>query len=180
MLPKTNLENQQTPKPCQHHTSHRKHASHNLATNAGWHEDRTVPGELFVKLRPIPMWKPSGYGCRNTPTPPLRSYRKEAVRLLFWATQVQNKPLSSLNREDLLAYEAFLIQPSADWIAPVLPRRGGGRRLLDGPLSASSVRQAMGILSGLFGYLVQAGYLGQPAGTTSPAWRGEEQPSCNG
>ena len=89
----------------------------------------------------------------------LRNYCKEAVRLLFWATQVQNKALSSLNREDLLAYEAFLIQPSADWIAPALPRRGGGRRLLDGPLSASSVRQAMGILSGLFGYLVQAGYL---------------------
>lgn len=89
----------------------------------------------------------------------LRSYRKEAVRLLFWATQVQNKALSSLKREDLLAYEAFLTQPSADWIAPALPRRGGGRRLLDGPLSSSSVRQAMGILSGLFGYLVQAGYL---------------------
>jgi hypothetical protein len=28
----------------------------------------------------------------------LRNYCKEAVRLLFWATQVQNKALSSLNR----------------------------------------------------------------------------------
>ena len=43
----------------------------------------------------------------------LRSYRKEAVRLLFWATQAIGKPLSSLNREDLLAYEAFLANPSA-------------------------------------------------------------------
>lgn len=89
----------------------------------------------------------------------LRSYRKEAVRLLVWAAQGLNKPLSSLNREDLLAYEIFLARPSVEWIDPALPRRGGGRRLFKGPLSPRSVRQAMGILSGLFGYLVAAGYL---------------------
>ncbi len=69
------------------------------------------------------------------------------------------KPLSSLTREDLLAYEAFLAQPGEDWIDGKLPRRGGGRRLFDGPLSPNSVRHALGILSGLFGYLVAAGYL---------------------
>lgn len=89
----------------------------------------------------------------------LRSYRKEVERLLVWATRGQGKPLSSLTREDLLAYEAFLAQPSEDWIDPRLPRRGGGRRLFDGPLSARSVRHALGILSGLFNYLVAAGYL---------------------
>lgn len=89
----------------------------------------------------------------------LRSYRKEAVRLLFWGTQVMGKPLSSLNREDLLAYEAFLANPPAEWIDTSMPRRGSKRRLLDGPLSPRSIAQAMGILSGLFGYLVEAGYL---------------------
>ena len=89
----------------------------------------------------------------------LRNYRKEALRLLIWATQGLNKPMSSLNREDLLMYEAFLANPSTEWIDPVLPRRGSNRRLFDGPLSPDSVRQAMGILSGLFGYLVAAGYL---------------------
>jgi len=69
------------------------------------------------------------------------------------------KPLSSLTREDLLAYEAFLANPSVEWADPTLPRRGGGRRLFEGPLSPRSVRQALGILSGLFGYLVAAGYL---------------------
>ena len=88
----------------------------------------------------------------------LRNYRKEALRLLVWATRGLGKPLSSLNREDLLAYENFLANPSGEWIDPALPRRGGGRRLFDGPLSPRSVRQAMGILSGLFGYLVAAGY----------------------
>jgi len=88
----------------------------------------------------------------------LRNYRKEALRLLVWARQGLGKPLSSLNREDLLVYEDFLSNPSGDWVDPTLPRRGGGRRLFDGPLSPRSVRQAMGILSGLFGYLVAAGY----------------------
>lgn len=89
----------------------------------------------------------------------LRSYRKEAGRLLIWATRVLGKPLSSLNREDLLAYEIFLTNPSSEWAAPTLPRRGGARRLFEGPLSPRSARQAMGILSGLFRYLVAAGYL---------------------
>jgi integrase/recombinase XerC len=80
----------------------------------------------------------------------LRSYRKEVERLLVWATRGQGKPLSGLTREDLLAYEAFLAQPGEEWLDPKLPRRGGGRRLFDGPLSARSVRHALDILSGLF------------------------------
>ena len=87
-----------------------------------------------------------------------RNYRKEAVRLLIWATQGLSNPLSSLNREDLLAYEAFLANPSREWTDPTLPRRGRARRLFIGPLSPRSIRQAMGILSGLFSYLVAAGY----------------------
>ncbi|MEQ7993517.1 tyrosine-type recombinase/integrase [Xanthomonas hortorum] len=89
----------------------------------------------------------------------LRAYRKEAERLLVWTTRALGKPLSSLAREDLLAYEAFLARPGNDWIDGKLPRRGGGRRLFDGPLSPQSVRHALGILSGLFVYLVAAGYL---------------------
>ncbi|KWB91751.1 tyrosine-type recombinase/integrase [Burkholderia ubonensis] len=89
----------------------------------------------------------------------LRSYRKEAVRLLIWATRALGKPLSSLTREDFLLYERFLAAPAADWTDPALPRRGGARRLFDGPLSERSRRQALGILSGLFNYLVAAGYL---------------------
>ncbi len=89
----------------------------------------------------------------------LRNYHKEALRLLIWATQVLRKPMSSLNREDLQIYEAFLNNPSATWIDTALPRRGAGRRLFDGALSPRSVRQAMGILSNMFGYLVAGGYL---------------------
>nr|WKF60888.1 Tyrosine recombinase XerD [Paraburkholderia busanensis] len=89
----------------------------------------------------------------------LRSYRKEAVRLLLWATQALGKPLSSLTREDFLLYEQFLAAPTGDWADPARPRRGGARRLFDGPLSERSRHQALGIVSGLLSYLVSAGYL---------------------
>ncbi|WP_243048741.1 tyrosine-type recombinase/integrase [Dyella sp. RRB7] len=88
-----------------------------------------------------------------------RSYRKEAERLLAWATQVRGKAISSLTREDVLAYEAFLANPPADWCDDALARRGDHRRLFAGPLSNRSRRQALGILAGLFNYLVRAGYL---------------------
>lgn len=51
----------------------------------------------------VRLWLAEYAGSLHT----LRSYRKEAVRLLVWATRGMGKPLSSLNREDLLAYEAF-------------------------------------------------------------------------
>ena len=103
----------------------------------------------------VRLWLAEYAGSPHT----LRSYTKEALRLLVWCTGTLNKPLSSLNREDLLRYEAFLLNPPANWIDMALPRRGQQRRLLTGALSSRSVRQAMGILSGLFSYLVEAGYL---------------------
>ncbi|MEQ1593822.1 MAG: tyrosine-type recombinase/integrase [Casimicrobium sp.] len=89
----------------------------------------------------------------------LRSYRKEVERLLLWATRARGKALSSLTREDVLAYEAFLADPGDEWMNRELPRHGSNRRLFERALSAGSVRHAMGIVSGLFGYLVAAGYL---------------------
>ena len=89
----------------------------------------------------------------------LRSYRKEVVRLMIWANHYLSRPLSDLTREDLLAYEAFLLRPAMEWCDPVLPRHGIERRLFTRPLSAASIRQAMCILSGMFSYLVDAGYL---------------------
>jgi len=88
-----------------------------------------------------------------------RSYRKEAERLLLWATQMRGKPVSSLTREDVIAYETFLAHPPATWCDDGLARRGERRRLFVGPLAERSRRQALGILAGLFNYLVRAGYL---------------------
>lgn len=88
-----------------------------------------------------------------------RNYQKEVGRLWFWATRWLDKPISSLMREDLLVYEAFLRNPPPTWTDPNSPRHGSQRRLFTGPLSDSSVRQTITILSSMFSYLVAAGYL---------------------
>lgn len=103
----------------------------------------------------IGLWLAEYHDSSHT----FRSYRKEATRLLLWATQVRGKPVSSLTREDVIAYEAFLAQPPATWCDDGLARRGEHRRLFVGPLAERSRRQALGILAGLFNYLVRAGYL---------------------
>ncbi|MFM0197761.1 tyrosine-type recombinase/integrase [Paraburkholderia strydomiana] len=103
----------------------------------------------------VRLWLAEYAGSPHT----LRSYRKEALRLLMWATRTLGKPLSSLTREDFLLYERFLAAPAGDWADPARPRRGGMRRLFAGPLSERSRHQALGIVSGLLSYLVSAGYL---------------------
>lgn len=90
-----------------------------------------------------------------------RTYRKESERLLLWALIERGKPLSSLAREDLLAYEEFLKNPSpkAQWCGPRRNRTDRRWRPFQGPLKESSRRQALVILHGMFTYLVEAGYL---------------------
>lgn len=121
--------------------------------NRGRHSIRQIAADTDIEA--IRLWLAEYAGSPHT----LRSYRKEAVRLLLWSTRTQAKPVSSLTREDLLAYEAFLSRPPSEWIDTTRPRHGGDRRLFAGPLSPRSIRQALGILSGLFNYLVAAGYL---------------------
>jgi integrase/recombinase XerD len=92
------------------------------------------------------------------------NYRKEAERLLLWATVELRKPISSLTHEDLLIYQRFLAdpQPAARWVIPA--RRKFARshpdwRPFAGPLSGTSQRQAIIILNTMFSWLVNAGYL---------------------
>jgi integrase/recombinase XerD len=91
------------------------------------------------------------------------SYRKEAERLLLWATVELRKPLSSLTHEDLLAYQRFLAdpQPAARWVmhGRKVARAEPDWRPFAGPLSPASQRQAFVILNTLFAWLVTAGYL---------------------
>ena len=97
----------------------------------------------------------------------LRAYRREAERLLLWAAIERKKPLSGLNREDVLDYARFLSdpQPSDRWCAPRHIRRNNPAwRPFEGPLSPSARDHAISILSGLFDFLVTTGYLkGNPA-----------------
>lgn len=95
----------------------------------------------------------------------LQAYRREIERLVLWATVQRGKPLSSLTHEDLLAYEHFLSdpQPAGRWVLAgqkKLARSHPDWRPFAGPLSPSSMRQAMVILNACFAWLTEAGYLG--------------------
>lgn len=96
-----------------------------------------------------------------------RNYRKEAERLLLWSLIEKQKPLSSLNRDDLRDYQAFLQQPrpQARWCGPRRLRTHPDWKPFQGSLQASSIAQAITSINALFSYLVEAGYLaGNPLG----------------
>ena len=97
----------------------------------------------------------------------LRSYRKEAERLLLWTLIEKQKPLSSLSRDDLRTYQQFLAdpQPQDHWCGPRKLRHNINWRPFEGPLSKVSIGQAITVINALFSYLVEAGYLsGNPLG----------------
>lgn len=90
----------------------------------------------------------------------LKSYRREAERLLFWLAS-QNNSLCDMNREMLRHYEAFLEdpQPAEQWVGPTKPRHHAQWRPFRGGLSPASRRQSLIILQGLYSWLVEAGWV---------------------
>lgn len=110
-----------------------------------------------------------------------RSYRKEAERLVLWALIERRKPLSSLMREDLQAYELFLVdpQPQKLWCGPRAPRFSDRWRPFERALSKASQHQALVILNALFNHLVAAGYLkGNPLALTRRRRQNQARPSA--
>jgi len=94
--------------------------------------------------------------------PTRRTYRCHAERLLLWAVFARGKALSDLTVEDCTAYLAFLAdpQPAAQWVGRRgVPRFSYDWRPFAGPLSPTTIRQSYTVLSGMFGWLVDAQYL---------------------
>ena len=97
----------------------------------------------------------------------LRTYRKEAERLLLWAIIEKQQPFSSLSRDDLRDYQLFLAnpQPQQNWCGLRRSRNHPRWRPFTGPLTQDSIAHAITIINALFNYLVEAGYLsGNPLG----------------
>ncbi|CAG9184435.1 tyrosine-type recombinase/integrase [Cupriavidus pampae] len=89
-----------------------------------------------------------------------RAYRKEAQRFYCWVIGIAGKPLSSLKREDLDAYRAFITNPPAEWCGRRNARKATGQwKPFEGPLSERSRAYAMTVLEGLFTYLTDVRYL---------------------
>lgn len=96
-----------------------------------------------------------------------RAYRKEAERILLWTLIERRKPLSSLTRDDLQLYQAFLSdpKPASLWCGERESRQNPDWKPFEAPLSPSSLAHAITVINALFSYLVEAGYLaGNPLG----------------
>ncbi len=91
----------------------------------------------------------------------LRAYRKEAERLVLWSIAECKKPLSSLLREDLRAYLAFIEnpQPASCWVGPQRKRDHHEWRPFHKRLSEASIQRSIAALKSLFGYLHQSSYI---------------------
>lgn len=92
------------------------------------------------------------------------SYRKEAERLLLWMEDRGLSKLADLKHEDWVQYRYFLLDPKPhqQWVMPQgsrLPRHHPQWRPFAGPLSHSSVQQALTILNSMLQWLLRARYL---------------------
>lgn len=85
----------------------------------------------------------------------LRSYRKEAERLLLWSVQQRGLPLSSLTTEDAVAYRNFLRhpRPATKWIGPAVPRSSPDWKPFTVDLSTKSIAYSILVLGSLFRWL---------------------------
>lgn len=94
-----------------------------------------------------------------------RAYAREVERLFLWCVGKKKLAMSDLTHVEMQAYSAFLMAPPGEFLGPKVRRvHANGKpnknwRPFSTGLSASSARTAMGILSNLFAWLVEAGYL---------------------
>ncbi len=97
----------------------------------------------------------------------LRSYTKECERLLLWSIHVRGKALSSLSRDDFVAYMAFLDdpQPSELWCGQRASKNSADWRPFVGTLSASGKAATLAATNSMLSWLQDAGYIsGNPLG----------------
>jgi len=89
-----------------------------------------------------------------------RAYLHGVELFVLWCVCTRRKALSSLVEDDVHAFRAFLATPPADWIqSRAVERSDDAWRPLRGPLSASSQRHTMTVISALYRGLVDAGYV---------------------
>jgi site-specific recombinase XerD len=89
----------------------------------------------------------------------LRAYRKEAERLILWAVLERGVAMSSLTKEDAVAYRAFLRRPASRWVGPSLSRTSPEWRPFTGPLAPRSVAYALSVLGAMYRWLTEQGYV---------------------
>jgi len=88
------------------------------------------------------------------------SYLRETERLLIWSISERQKPISSMNIDDCMAYMTFLEHIPDAWVSRRrVAKFEPGWAPFAGQLSHASRKQALTIVSSLFEWLVSSGYL---------------------
>ncbi len=92
--------------------------------------------------------------------PTHRAYAKEVERFYLWCLHERQKPLSSIDSMDCLAYREFLNNLPPAWINPApTPKLDPAWRPFRGPLSTRSQKYALVVIQALFDGLASANYL---------------------
>lgn len=88
------------------------------------------------------------------------SYKQTAERFIMWAME-HNYNLASITREDLQDYQEFLANPSPKsyWCGPAVARNNPNWKPFVKGLSPSSIKLNLQILTTMYEYLIQSGYL---------------------
>jgi site-specific recombinase XerD len=122
----------------------------------------------------VAMWiAEKGRGSKNT----AESYRREAERFLLWASEILNKSLSEVMRDEFLIYERFMAEVPGEWICSRgIKRRSHAWRPFSSQPSSKSISHSMRILYGMMQYLVKVGWLEtnpmpQPKCIAGEKWR---------
>lgn len=107
-------------------------------------------------IEAIQVWLTEFHNSPNT----FISYRQAAERFLMWCMR-EKLSLSQLSREDILGYQAFLQAPAPSnfWCGPSRPRNSPNWRPFVKGLANSSIRLNIQILTTMYDYMVQSGYL---------------------
>ncbi|WP_341744839.1 tyrosine-type recombinase/integrase [Azonexus hydrophilus] len=96
--------------------------------------------------------------CDNPNT--FDSYRKEAARLLTFCSDVLHRQVSDMRYDDIVAFREWLTKPPAYHVGPAKPLNDKKWKPFSKPkMAASSVRQSITVVHGLFSFLVKVGYL---------------------
>ncbi len=88
------------------------------------------------------------------------SYRQTAERFVMWSLE-NNLSLSDISREDIQHYQGFLVSPSPTkvWCGPAVARTNPEWKPFVKGLAPSSIKLNLQILTTMYEYLVQSGYL---------------------
>lgn len=87
------------------------------------------------------------------------TYRREAERFIHWCRE-RHLQLKELAHEDVAAFSAFLLAPSADWVADRRRRRDDKEwKPMIGGLSLASHRMAMIVVRRMLAWLAMSDYL---------------------